>query len=72
VIATNRGSVPEIVADGKPGFIVGDVADAVRAVKSLPSISRTACRERVATYFSTEAMATGYEAVYHRLAHKKR
>ncbi|MDP2789554.1 MAG: glycosyltransferase family 4 protein [bacterium] len=72
VIATNRGSVPEIVADGKTGFVVGDVTDAVRAVKSLHTISRTACRERVAKYFSTEAMATGYEAVYHTLARKYR
>ena len=68
VIATNRGSVPEIVADGKTGFVVGDVADAVRAVKSLHTISRAACRERVTKYFSTEAMATGYEAVYRKLA----
>jgi glycosyltransferase involved in cell wall biosynthesis len=71
VIATNRGSVPEIVADGKTGFVVGDVGDAVRAVKALPTISRVACRERVAKYFSTEAMATGYEAVYRKLTKKR-
>ena len=70
VIATNRGSVPEIVADGETGFVVGDVSDAVRAIKSLPSIRRSACRDRVARLFSTEAMATGYEAVYQKLAKK--
>ncbi len=72
VIATNRGSVPEIVADGKTGFVVGNVGDAVRAVKSLPSISRATCRAHVAKYFSTEAMATGYEAVYRKLTRKRK
>ena len=67
VIATHRGSVPEIVADGKTGFVVGDVADAVRAIKSLHTISRTACRSRVEKYFSIEAMVDGYEAVYRKL-----
>lgn len=72
VIATHRGSVPEIVADGKTGFVVGDVTDAVRAIKSLHAISRGACRERVLKYFSAEAMADGYEAVYQKLVRSKK
>ena len=67
VIATHRGSVPEIVADGKTGFVVGDVSDAVRAIKSLHTIDRIACRERVEKYFSVEAMVDGYEAAYRKL-----
>lgn len=71
VIATHRGSVPEIVADGKTGFVVGDTNDAVRAIKSLHAIDRKACRERVKKYFSVEAMVDGYEAVYEKLTHHK-
>lgn len=71
VIATHRGSVPEIVADGKTGFVVGDVTEAVRAIKSLHTIDRKACRERVEKYFSVEAMVNGYVKVYERLARKK-
>ncbi|MEK7570228.1 MAG: glycosyltransferase family 4 protein [Patescibacteria group bacterium] len=71
VIATHRGSVPEIVADGKTGFVVGDVTDAVRAIKSLHTINRQACRARVEKYFSIEAMVNGYEAVYAKLTHKR-
>ncbi len=72
VIATHRGSVPEIVAHKKTGFVVNDVAGAVRAIKQLSTIDRRACRARVAQHFSVEAMVTGYEAVYRRLVAKKK
>ena len=42
VIAFNRGSVPEVVADGVTGFIVEDEAGAIGAVDRLPHLSRTA------------------------------
>lgn len=67
VIATGRGSVPEIVADGKTGFIVQNANDAARAIKNLGRISRAACRDRVVRKFSMEAMVDGYEAVYGKL-----
>ena len=46
VIAFRRGSVPEIVDHGKTGFIVDDVADAVKAVQRIQEElpARTAAR----------------------------
>jgi glycosyltransferase involved in cell wall biosynthesis len=44
VIAYNHGSVPEIVVDGKTGFIVEDVRGMVSAIKRIGEIDRAACR----------------------------
>jgi glycosyltransferase involved in cell wall biosynthesis len=67
VIATPRGSVPEVVADGETGFIV-PVEDyperAAAALRRLSEIDAAACRARVERLFSKEAMVTGYERVY--------
>jgi glycosyltransferase involved in cell wall biosynthesis len=69
VIATPRGSVPEIVEDGVTGWIV-DVADYAEQttdrLKRLSEIDPRACRERVQRLFSKEAMVAGYEGVFER------
>lgn len=67
VIATRRGSVPELVVDGATGFVVGSVAGAAAAIAALPSIDRAACRRHVADSFATDRMTLGYEAVYERV-----
>lgn len=70
VVAYNRGSVPEIVVDGKTGFIVppeAGVAGLVEAVKKIDTIDRAACRKHVEENFSVERMVKGYEEVYKRL-----
>jgi glycosyltransferase involved in cell wall biosynthesis len=64
VLATPRGSVPEIVADGVSGFIVPDVDAMVEAVGRLDEISPEACRAHVQHRYSAAAMTDGYEAVY--------
>lgn len=64
VIATPRGSVPEVVADGVSGFIVPDVPAMVDAVRRLGTLSAKACRAHVEGKYSAAAMADGYEAVY--------
>src|SRR5438552_14241768 len=40
VIAYNRGSVPEIVEDGKTGFVVEDELSAISAVDRLAGLDR--------------------------------
>jgi glycosyltransferase involved in cell wall biosynthesis len=67
VIATPRGSVPEVIEDGVTGWIV-DVEtyaeQAAERLKHLGEIDPRACRERVQRLFSKEAMVAGYERVF--------
>ena len=64
VIAMDRGSCREVIADGKTGFVVENVNQAVRALERLDEIARGACRERVRQCFSVDVMVDAYERVY--------
>jgi glycosyltransferase involved in cell wall biosynthesis len=67
VIATPRGSVPEVIDDGVTGWIV-DVEryaeEAADRLTRLRDIDPGACRDRVRRGFSKEAMVAGYERVF--------
>jgi glycosyltransferase involved in cell wall biosynthesis len=67
VIATRRGSVPEIVDDGVTGFIVENVADAVTAVPRAAALDRAAIRARACSRFSQERMVDAYLSLYRKL-----
>jgi glycosyltransferase involved in cell wall biosynthesis len=69
VIAYRRGALPELVLDGKTGFLVpaADVTAAATAVNSVGGISRLACREHAEAHLSLDAMIAAHEALYHRL-----
>lgn len=64
VIAFNRGSMPELIADGTTGFLVGSVEEAVAAVGRIPTIDRRDCRRRIEERFTVQHMADGYLRVY--------
>ena len=72
VIALNKGSVPEIVEDGKTGFIANNTKEMARAVKNINKINRQDCRKRVEKYFSSEKMADGYEKVYYKILKRRK
>lgn len=67
IVAFDIGSVPEIVIDGKTGYIVTDVERMVEAVLKIDRIDRLACRKRVEENFTVEKMVTGYERVYRKV-----
>ncbi len=67
VIAFNRGSVPEIVEDGRTGFIVEDEFSAIVAVRRLPQLRHTQIRARFDERFTARRMAEEYLAVYRSL-----
>jgi glycosyltransferase involved in cell wall biosynthesis len=67
VIAYNRGSVPEIVEDGKTGFIVEDEISAVAAVDRLASLDRHAIRKQFEVRFTARRMARDYLDTYQSL-----
>jgi glycosyltransferase involved in cell wall biosynthesis len=64
VIAYNRGSVPEIIEDGKTGFIVEDEISAVSDVGRLPELDRQAIRSRFEERFTARRMALDYLDTY--------
>jgi len=64
VIAMDLGSCREVIEDGRTGFLVANVGEAVSALARLPEIDRSLCRERVQQCFSIEKMVQGYERAY--------
>lgn len=62
-IAFRRGAVPEVIDDGKTGFIVDNSAEMIMAVEKIGSIKRQDCRNHVAKNFTHEIMADNYERV---------
>ena len=72
VIAFNRGAVPEIVKNGKTGFIVRNEKEMVNAVKKIKQIKRQDCRKHIERNFSVEKMTIEYEKIYKKLIKRKK
>jgi glycosyltransferase involved in cell wall biosynthesis len=67
VIATRRGSMPEIVSHGENGFLVDTQQDAVAAVHASGALDRAAVRASVERRFDVERMVDEYLALYQRV-----
>ncbi|MGJ5674402.1 MAG: glycosyltransferase family 4 protein [Nostochopsis sp.] len=67
VIAMNMGSVPEVIAHGKTGFICNNIAECIDAVSKVEHLDRYACRQHVENNFSVRKMVDSYEAVYQEI-----
>lgn len=64
VIAFRRGSMGELIEDGKTGFLVDDVAGAVAAVERAATLDRAAIRARVVARFGVARMIDEYLEAY--------
>ena len=71
VIATNRGAMAELIKDGKTGFLVNNINQAVKAISNINKISRQGCRKLAEDRFSVEKMADDYLKIYYQLFRKK-
>jgi glycosyltransferase involved in cell wall biosynthesis len=60
VLAFPEGAAPEVVDDGRTGFLCGDEAAMVDAITRLPELDRSECRAAVEGYFSTERMVADH------------
>jgi len=67
VIAWRHGSVPEIIEEGRTGFIVDNMPDAVAAVRDACRLRRPDCRASFEDRFDAAGMASNYERVYQQL-----
>lgn len=66
VIAIDRGSMPELVTP-ETGILVKSAGEAITALGEIDGIDRAGCRRHVEAYFSVEAMADKYIALYERV-----
>jgi len=64
VIAMDLGSCREVIADGKTGYLVNNIDEAVEAVNKIDRIDRKACRQHVENNFTIDHMVSAYEKVY--------
>jgi len=71
-IAFNKGSMPELILDGKTGFLINTTGEAVEAVNNIKSISRRYCRKFAASKFSRQKMIQGYLKVYKKILETKK
>ena len=67
VIASNRGSMPELIDHGVTGFLVDSVDEAVDAIGRIGEIDRAACRAAVSARFTVDRMADRYLDLYRSL-----
>lgn len=63
VIAYPNGAIPEIVEDGKNGYLAHSTDEMVAKIKMIDSIDRASCRKTVEDKFSIGKMIDGYEAI---------
>jgi glycosyltransferase involved in cell wall biosynthesis len=68
VIATRRGSVPEVVEDGRTGVVVADYTEMAAAIEAADSLDPGELRRAAAARFSRERMVADYVAAYEQVA----
>ena len=56
VLAFPEGAAPEIVEDGRTGYLCHDESDMAEAIAKVDRLDRAACRAAVEGYFSAERM----------------
>jgi glycosyltransferase involved in cell wall biosynthesis len=67
VIAFRCGSVPEVISDGKTGFVVENVEQAADAVRRVEWLNRRRCRQVFEERFTVGRMVRDYLEVYRGL-----
>jgi glycosyltransferase involved in cell wall biosynthesis len=70
VIAFRKGAMPELIENGKSGFLVGNVDEAIEAVARIEAIDRADCRRRVEGHFTIDRMLDDYIQVYETVLEK--
>ncbi|MBU0672228.1 MAG: glycosyltransferase family 4 protein [Candidatus Margulisbacteria bacterium] len=72
VVAFNRGSVPEIIVNGKNGFAVNSFEELLQAIRDVGKIRPQDCRKHVEALFNVDRMTDQYERLYEKLIQARR
>lgn len=67
VIAFRAGALPDIIEDGKTGFLVDNVEEMAEAVKNIETLDPHFCRKTARERFSAATMTAQYLALYEKL-----
>lgn len=67
VISINRGSIPEILVDGKTGYLCRTIRQMIKRVNDIDKIDRQTCRWHVEQHFTAKGMALGYLKAYEKV-----
>ncbi len=71
VIAMAMGSVPEVIVNGKTGWLCNSTEDCLAAIDRVKELDRYACRAHVLQNFTAQRMVDGYEAIYKEILAKR-
>lgn len=72
VIAFRLGSMPEVIADGRTGFLVADAAAMAATIPRIREIDRRECRRWVEEKFGVDRMVDDYLRVYEQVLTRER
>src|SRR5262245_45571340 len=72
VISCPRGALPEIVRQGREGFLIESIEEGCAAIGRLGDIDRAACRQRAAEAFSLEVGVERFLDLYRQLLDRAR
>jgi glycosyltransferase involved in cell wall biosynthesis len=72
VIAFSKGAMPELIENGKSGFLVNNVDEAIETVARIKEIERAYCRRHVERHFTVDRMIDEYIQVYEMILDSER
>jgi glycosyltransferase involved in cell wall biosynthesis len=72
VIAFAEGAAPELIVDGRTGFVVEGEAAMAAAIPRLAEISPSECRDWVVEHCDVDAVAASYEQAYRLVGRESR
>jgi glycosyltransferase involved in cell wall biosynthesis len=67
VLTFPEGAAPEIIEDGRTGFLCHDELDMAERIGDVDQLDRTACRSAVTDYFNTKRMVDEHLALFEDL-----
>ncbi|MEI7788434.1 MAG: glycosyltransferase family 4 protein [Chlorobiaceae bacterium] len=70
VIVRGCGSAPEVITNGRTGFICNNRLDFIEAIHHVDLLSRKTCRKEFEQRFTRERMVNNYEELYYNTLQK--